>query len=271
MISYLSSFIYSDQEKPTGEQILSTLWYCPKTDRVMTLVNKMTKLNEKTPLMFMQQLTEEKVSSTTHKIIKEMLSLYNSPKWGVCKFVADLMTEKNPCMSAACAIAIGNEKSKSNKEYYHKIRVLKSLEMAEWRRELKEVKRKETYVVNDSLPEIKHFSIGLFNEPLHKPVLNTSGQDVPILSSYKNKMYKNKNCRSPIEISLDIPFTQEDFHLFIKEKKDEPLVIITKYVGKNVVPPEGIYLCFIKDTDSFSPGIYPYLSNKSLDNFFDYC
>jgi hypothetical protein len=274
MFSYLSSFVYSAQEKPTGEQILTTLWYCTKTERVIKIVNKMTKINQKTPLMFMQQLSEEKVSSNTHKIIKEILTLYNAPKWGVCKYIADLMNDKTPCIAAACAIAIGSEKSKWNKKFYHKIRVLKGMEMSEWRKFLKEIKRKENYVIKEQSEKIKKYSLGLFDEPLHACALNTSGQDVPILSVYKNKLYKNTHCRSPIEIPLETPFEQKDFHLFIGEKKDEPLVIVTQYIGKNVVPPEGIYLCFIKDTESYSKGIYPYISgihNSTLRNFFDFC
>lgn len=274
MFGYLTSFVYSSEKsQPIGEHILSMLWYCKKVDHVLKIVDKMAEGNNKVPKAFLEQLSEEKVTTHTHKVIKEILSKYNAPSWGVCKKVADYLTDKTPCIASACAIAIGTEKVKWNREFYHKIRVLKSLEMGEWRKLLKDFRKKENYVVIEEVAETKKYSLGLFNEPLHKPVINPSGLDNPILSIHKGTVYKNKHCRTPIEIAMDDPLTQHDINKFVSEKDvNEDIVIITKSVAKDVVPPEGVYVCFIVDTESFADRVYPYVDNTSytcLDKFFN--
>jgi len=283
MFSYLSSFVYSEKkEKPTVDHILAALWFCKKTDRVMTLIEKLTELDNNVPRLFLEKLTEEKVNVFTQKIIKKLLTKYNAPKWGVCKKVADFLKKDSycnvatddkstSCIASACAIAIGTEKAKWNKEFYHKIRVLKSMEMAEWRKFLKEVRKRENYIAPEKT-EVRYYTLGLFNEPLHRVVINTSGQDVPVISVYKGAVHKNKHCRSPIEIPLDTPLTQKDLNIFLKEKRDEPMVIIAKNIGKGVSPPEDVYICFMNDSESFGKGIYPYISNNDVSStisFFD--
>lgn len=274
MFGYLSSFVWeTKEEQPVGEHILDMLWHCRKVNHVLDVVDKMTEGNKQVPLVFMQQLTEDKVAAHTHKIIKEILIKYNAPSWGVCKQVADYLTDKTPCIASACAIAIGTEKVKWNKEFYHKIRVLKGMEMGEWRKVLKQHRAKEDYVITEKVKTPREYTLGLFNEPLHKTVINTSGQDVPILSLYKGTIYKNKHCRTPIEIALDDPLTQKDISKFVAEKNvNEDIVIICKSVDKDVVPPEGVYVCFMETTDSFVDRVYPYVDNieySSVSAFFN--
>ena len=272
MFRYLTSFVYSsDEEQPLAEHILSTLWYCKKPDRIMKIVDKMAEKNALVPVTFIQQLTEDKVTIFTHKIIQKVLMKYNASKWGVCKQVADMLTTKSR-ISTACAIAIGSEKAKWNKEFYHKIRVLKSKEMAEWRKYLKMHRSDESYETV-KITYTKPFTIGLFNEPLSGVVLNPSAKDVPILSCYKGVISKNRHCRRPVEIPLDTPFMQSDIAHFLSETNDdEDIVIIAKSIGADVVPPEGVYICFMEDTESYSDRIYPFVKNSdysSAENFFD--
>jgi len=275
MFGYLASFVYSNEESPpVAEHILSTLWYCKKIDHVMKVIEKMTEGNKHVPKTFLEQLSEDKVATHTHKIIKEILVKYNAPSWGVCKQISDYIADKTPCIASACAIAIGTEKVKWNREFYHKIRVLtttegKSLEMGEWRKLLKQYRSTEDYISNEK-KRSRTYTLGLFNEPLHKTVINTSGKDVPILSLYKCKLFRNKHCRTPIEIPLDDALTQKDVEKFKEEKGDEHLVIIAKNVAKDVKPPEGVYVCFMEDTESYADRVYPYVDNieySSLDNF----
>jgi len=262
----------SPKVEPSGEQILSMLWYSHKTEKIMKIIEKLTKLRENTPLLFIKSLKPCQVGSTTPEILKQLLTNYNAPKWGVCKWVADYLKQITPTpITTALAIAIGTEKATWNKEFYHKIRVLLSMEMGQWRKFLNEKRKGPEFVTIDKKP-VKRYSIGLFNEPVDLVTLNPSGMDVPIVTCYKKNITKNKHCRTPIEIPLDIPFQQSDFHSFIAEKKAEPMVIITKNIGKDVIVPDGFYLLFVNDTDSFGKGIYPYISNKnycSRRNFFE--
>lgn len=273
MFGYLTSFVFSEKNSQSdGKHILSTLWYCKKVEHIMKIVDKMAELNKDAPVLFLQQLTEKKVETHTHKIIKEVLIKYNAPSWKVCKQVSDYLSDKTPCIASACAIAIGTEKVKWNKEFYHKIRVLKDMEMGEWRKFLKNLRSKEDYVRAKTSNDIKNHTFGLFNEPLHKTVINNSECDMPILSLYKGEFKTNKHCRSPIEISLDEPLTQKDVSKFVDKKHaDEDLVIITKFVDKDVSPPKGVYVCFMDETDSFADRVYPFVDNisySSVENFF---
>jgi hypothetical protein len=271
MFSYLSTIFSKPLPEPLGEQMLSVLWYSQKVEKVLNIVEKLTKLHETAPLTFMKFLKPIHVSPVTDEIVKQILMKYNAPKYGVCKWVGDYLVNNSNLITTAFTLAIGTEKASWNKEFYHKIRVLNGLEMGAWRKLLNDRRKGPEYGIIEPRDPIK-YTIGLFNEPVVAVTLNTSGQDIPIISVYKNQIYRNTHSRSPIELALDVPFQQSDFHLFISEKKDENMVIITKKIGKNVVVPEGIYLVFIEDTESFGKGIYPYISSchfNSRKNFFD--
>jgi hypothetical protein len=261
----------SVKQEPNGDQILAMLWFSQKIEKSMKIIDKLTKLHENTPLLFIKSLNPSQVTAITPEILKLLLSNYNAPKWGICKWVSDYLKISSNPITTALSIAIGTEKASWNKEYYHKIRVLSGMEMGQWRKFLNEKRRGPEFITIEKQP-IKKYSIGLFNEPVDLVTLNPSGMDVPIVTCYKKNITKNKHCRTPIELPLDIPFQQSDFHSFIAEKKAEPMVIITKNIGQDVIVPEGFYLLFVNDTESFGKGIYPYISNKnycSRRNFFE--
>lgn len=268
MFSYFSSLITTPKQVPTGEQILAMLWYSQKVDKIMDTIDKLTKLNETTPLTFLKTLTTDRVSKHTSEIIVKVLQQYNTPKWGVCKFIADYL-DNFDTITTAYSIAIGTEKCKWNIEFYHKIRVLKSLELSAWRKLLNEKRQGPEFVVTNPADKTA-YTLGLFNEPLNQVIVNPSDKN-PIISVYKKMITLNSLSRTPIEIPLDVPFQQSNFHSFISIQS-EPVVIVTKYIGPNVVPPKGIFLLFIESTESYSPGIYPYVANKnynSLVNLFE--
>jgi len=273
MFGYLASFFTSTTplQAENVSHMLAMLWHCKKISHVKEVVNKLTNANEQAPLIFIQELSADKVASHTYRIVKEILIHYNAPSWGVCKYIADNLDK--PVIGPVFAISIGTEKEKSrwNKEFYHKIRVIKGMELGQWRKYLKDIRTKLDNVPPKSNTEQCHYTLGLFDEPLCKTVFNTSMEN-PILSIYKGKITKNKHFRSPIEVELDQTLTQQDVLKFVSEKDvNENLVIIAKKVGKDVNPPEGVYVCFMEETESFSDRVYPYIDNvdySSVKNFF---
>jgi hypothetical protein len=204
--------------------------------------------------MFLNSLDETTVTANTLSIIKNLLTKYYLLD-GLCLQVSKMLCSETN-IGRACAFAIGVEKSNYNNNFYHKIRVILGMEQGQWRKFLSSLKSYE--FKPHVFPKTLDYICGLFNEPLDYTCKNPSSKN-NILSLYKGYIYKNKHLRTPIEVPLDIPFSQQDFHSFVEFLGDEPIVIITKHIDKNVTVPNNFYLIFTETTQSFGDRILSYV------------
>lgn len=268
MFGYISS-LFTSKEKPQLSQFLKLLWLSHRVEWVMSLIGQLETIESNVPVLFLQQLTENHVTKYTSEIVKQLLIKYPKPEQGVCLEVSKMLKE-DTFIGAACAQAIGNEKNTNwNKEFYHKIRVLKSLEIGPWRKYLQAVKAKLDELRPILETKTTEYTLGLFNEPLNFTVKNTSSTQ-EILSLYNGRMFKNKVLRTVIEVPLDRALTQKDFHLFAEYMSNEPLVIITKHVDADVKPPKNMYVVFMESSKSFGERILPFVEVISTWNVLDH-
>jgi phage host-nuclease inhibitor protein Gam len=267
MFGYLTS-LFTTPQKPELNQFLKMLWLSHRVDWVMSLIGQVESIEVNVPVLFLQQLTEANVTKYTSEIVKQILIKYPKPENGVCLEVSKMIKE-DTFIGGSCAHAIGNEKNTYNKEFYHKIRVLKSLEIGPWRKFLQSVKAKLDELRPNLETKTIEYTLGLFNEPLNFTVKNTSStQD--ILSLYNGRMFKNKVLRTVIEVPLDGALKQCHFHNFAEHMGDEPLVIITKHVDVDVKPPKNMYVVFLESTKSFGERILPFAEIISTYNVLDH-
>lgn len=268
IFTYLASLLAS-KEKPQIDKFLRLLWLSHRVEWVINLCEQLVSIEPKVHILFLQQLTENHVTKYTSEIIRQLLIKYPKPEHNVCLEVSKMLKE-DTFIGAACAVAIGSEKNTSwNKEFYHKIRTLKQLEIGPWRKYLNSVKEK----INELCPILEtksvEYTLGLFNEPLSNSTKNTSSTN-EILSLYNGRMFRNKHMRTCVEIALDLPLKQSDFHMFAEHMGDEPLVIITKNLDEKITVPKNMYVVFIDSTKSFGERIFPYVEIISTWNLFDH-
>lgn len=248
--SFISA-IFSSKSSPEIQGFLKLLWFSSRIDWISDIIEQLVKIEPKAHIMFLNCLEEKSVTQSTSAIIKKLLIKYYSLD-GLCLQVSKMLHE-NTAIGRACAFAIGVEKSN---DYYHKLRALVGMEQGQWRKFLSSLKSHE--FKQHVFPKTLDYICGLFNEPLNYTCKNPSSKN-NILSLYKGHIYRNKHLRTPIEVSLDIPFSQKDFHFFVEFLGDEPIVIITKHIDKNVIVPNNFYLVFTETTQSFGERILPYI------------
>jgi hypothetical protein len=260
MLGLFKLFSSSKEPKYVNKDLLKMLWLSDRPDWVMDIIAQMTKDNEEIPSIFMTCIIPY-----SSELVKRLLIAYPQPKWNVCLQVSKLLVENTPT-ATVCANAIGTEHAKYNKEFYHKLRVLKGMEMGQWRKFLALLRGEKLDVVK---AKSKPYTLGLFNEPFgtSKKILGNPSIDNDILSLYKGHVYRNRIMRVPVEIELDDEFKQADFHGFASGMIDESLVIITKHIGEGVIPPKNVYLVFIESSKSFSERILPYFEEASHNLF----
>lgn len=258
---------FATKEEPKLESFMKMLWLSPRIDWVDKILEQLLEKDSNSIVIFLNQLSESLVTRHTSEIVKNILIKYNHSKWNVCMAVCKLLVP-DTFVGAACAQAIGNEKSSYNKDFYHKIRVFKAMEMGVWRKFLQSCRNK----MDEFQPSLKtktiEYSCGLFNEPLNFTLKNPSSTN-NILSLYNGRIYKNQIMRTPIEVPLDIPFSQKDFHSFAEHAGSEPLVIICKHIGEGITVPKDFYLVFTETTKTFGERIYPFVEVVSTWNLLD--
>jgi len=266
VFSFISS-LFSTKSKLQIQAFLKLLWFSQRLDWIDSQISELMKIEPTAPVMFLCALTESNVTTLTQSIIRNLLIKYPKPEYGVCLQVSKMLGE-GTFVGAACAQAIGIEKSPYNKEFYHKIRVLKTMEQGQWRKFLIAVKSHMDNFKPSLFTKTIDYTCGLFNEPLDYTCKNPS-HTCEILSLYKGRIYKNKLMRTPIEIPLDIPFTQKDFHLLVEMTGNEPIVIVTKHIGQDVIVPKNFHLVFIDSTASYGERIYPFIGESATWNLLD--
>lgn len=269
VFAFLSSLFSTAPKAPVStvlDTFYQTLWLSKRTDWVLTLIAQLYEIDQTAPASFMARLQESHVTAHSSTIIKQLLITYPKPEQDVCKQVS-LLLVTDSCVGVACATAIGNEKHTYNKQFYHKIRVLKGLEQGDYRKLLTEIKG--SVVTSPPLASsATKYTLGLFNEPIPHVVKNPSDKH-DIMSVYKGYAYRNKILRTPIELPLDIPFVQKDFHLFAEVVGDEPMVIVVRHIGPDVVVPKGYFLVFVESTKSFGERILPFVDGITESNLLD--
>uniref|UniRef100_A0A6C0JUG8 Uncharacterized protein n=1 Tax=viral metagenome TaxID=1070528 RepID=A0A6C0JUG8_9ZZZZ len=278
MLRYVSSLFTTTgnkTNKPQLQQLLKMLWLCDKPETVLATIEKLTKTDDTVPKLFLQQF--KYTTPNTVCIIKGLLETYYAAKYEVCSTAAEMLVE-DTILGSYIALAIGTEGNKHNKDFYHKIRVLKKMEMGPWRKFLGSCKNEKTNsIFNTDNKEISSFTLGLFNEPFasrESPVYNKTVSNPSrvndILSLYKGTIYKNKILRTPIEVSLDKPLEQKDIHGFIRGlASDEPLVIVCKKIDRDVSPPGNVFIIYLEDTESIHNNIFPFINNLVIVNLID--
>lgn len=266
MVFSIFNFFASQKPKPNVERFLKMLWLSQRPTWVSQVIAQLTENDKGIPVLFLTLLKDTHITQCTVEIIKNLLIAYPKPEWNVCQQVSKMLSPENAQIELVCVLAIGSEKSSYNREFYHKIRVLKMHEIGQWRKYLTHIKS-STNLICGKFDRKTDYTTVLFNEPLDFTLRNTSKEN-DIISLYKGTIYKNKILRSPIEVSLPISFTQRDFHLLV-DYMTEPLVIIVKNVDENVVPPPNVYLVYIENSKSFGANILPYVEDLSSDRVLD--
>lgn len=267
MVFSFFGFFSSPKPKPNLERFLRMLWLSNRPEWVSKQIEYLTETDKGVPVLFLTLLNNSIITPHTSEIIKNLLITYSKPEWNVCLQVSKMLSSANAQLELVCVLAIGSEKSTYNREFYHKIRVLKTMEIGAWRKYLTNIKTVTKQVFKEYQKTID-YTLVLFNEPLNYTSKNPS-KTQDIISLYKGNIYKNKIMRTPIEVSLDTPFEQRDLHLLVDYIKEEPVVIITKTISENVIPPSNVFVVFMDSSKSYGPNILPYIGEQSTFSLID--